>query len=254
MTENTALALEDLHKSFGATAIIRGVSLDIRAGSCHAIIGPNGAGKSTLFHLITGRLKLDRGRIRLAGHDITGLSPHRVFRQGLARSFQVTSLFPRLSVFENLRVAAMWQARCGHAYWRSVAGYPGLHGRVLDMLENLHLTPRRDVPAAALAYAEQRTLEIGLALIGGAHTILLDEPTAGMSRAETERAVALLRRLAGGRTLVLIEHDLSVVFDLADIISVLAEGQVIASGPPQSVRGDAAVRAAYLGTAAEDLA
>lgn len=254
MTETPALALENLHKSFGATAIIRGVSLEIAAGSCHAIIGPNGAGKSTLFHLITGRLKLDRGRVLLAGQDVTGLSPHRIFRSGLARSFQVTSLFPRLSVFENLRIAAMWQARCGHAYWRSVTRYPGLHARVEDMLANLHLSPRRDVAAASLAYADQRTLEIGLALIGGAHTILLDEPTAGMSRAETGRAVALLRRFAGERTLVLIEHDLSVVFDLADVITVLAEGTVIASGPPHKVRGDPAVRAAYLGAVAEERA
>ncbi len=248
-----ALSLRGLHKSFGATSILRDVSLDIPAGTRHAIIGPNGAGKSTLFHLVTGRLRLDRGSAWLAGDDITGQSPHAIFRRGLARSFQVTSLFPRLSVFENLRVAGMRAAGCGHAFWRRIDGFAALGARIEEMLALLDLGPRRDVAAGALAYAEQRALEIGLALVGGAHTILLDEPTAGMSRAETERAVALLRRLSAGRTLVMIEHDLSVVFDLADAITVLADGGVIASGPPASVRGDARVRAAYLGAAAEVL-
>jgi branched-chain amino acid transport system ATP-binding protein len=243
-----------VHKSFGATAIIRGVTLDIAAGERHAIIGPNGAGKSTLFHLITGRLAPDRGRVVFEGSDITALPPHAIVRRGLARSFQVTSLFARLSVFENLRCAAMRDAGCGHAFWRGIAGYRRLTARVEAMLDLLDLGRRRDVAAGALAYAEQRALEIGLALVGGARMILLDEPTAGMSRAETERAVALLRRACAGRTLVLIEHDLGVVFDLADRISVLADGRVIASGPPDAVRGDAAVRAAYLGSAAEALA
>ncbi len=249
----SALSLRGLYKSFGPTSILRDISLDIAAGTRHTIIGPNGAGKSTLFHLITGRLRLDRGEVWLAGENITGLSPHAIFRRGLARSFQVTSLFPRLSVFENLRIAGMRNAGCGHAFWRRLDGFAELAEQVEEMLTLLELGPRRDVAADALAYAEQRALEIGLALVGGAHTILLDEPTAGMSRAETERTVTLLRRLSAGRTLVMIEHDLSVVFDLADTITVLADGGVIASGPPASVRGDARVRAAYLGAAAEVL-
>ena len=249
----SALSLRGLYKSFGPTSILRDISLDIAAGTRHTIIGPNGAGKSTLFHLITGRLRLDRGEVWLAGENITGLSPHAIFRRGLARSFQVTSLFPRLSVFENLRIAGMRNAGCGHAFWRRLDGFGELAEQVEEMLTLLELGPRRDVAADALAYAEQRALEIGLALVGGAHTILLDEPTAGMSRAETERTVTLLRRLSAGRTLVMIEHDLSVVFDLADTITVLADGGVIASGPPASVRGDARVRAAYLGAAAEVL-
>lgn len=253
MSAAPAIELRDVHKSFGATRVICGVSLKVAPGELHAILGPNGAGKSTLFHLITGRLRCDQGQVLLAGADITGLSPNVIFRRGLARSFQVTSLFSRLSVFENLRCAAMRTAGCGYAFWRGIDSYGALAARAEEMLDRLDLRRRRDVPAGALAYAEQRALEIGLAIAGGAHTILLDEPTAGMSRAETERAVALIRRACAGRTLVMIEHDLSVVFDLADRISVLAEGCLIASGVPEAVRGDPAVRAAYLGTAAETL-
>lgn len=248
-----ALEVRGLHRAFGPTKIIRGVDLSVAAGERHAVIGPNGAGKSTLFHLITGRLAPDAGSVALHGRDITGLPPHDIFRLGLARSFQVTSLFARLSVFENLRAAAMRTAGCGHAFWRMLDGYGALRDRAEEVLVQLGLERRRRVEAGALAYAEQRALEIGVAIAGGARTILLDEPTAGMSRAETERAVALIRRVSEGRTLVMIEHDLGVVFGLADRISVLAEGRVIASGPPDRVRGDPAVRTAYLGAAAEAL-
>ncbi len=249
-----ALSVTGLRKSFGATEIIRGVELDIARGERHAIIGPNGAGKSTLFHLITGRFPSDAGVIKLGGEDITGLSPDVIFRRGLARSFQVTSLFPKISVFENLRCGAMRTQGCGHSFWRGLDRYRGVREAAEEMLERLGLQRRREVLAGSLAYAEQRALEIGVTLVGGAHTILLDEPTAGMSRAETERAVDLIRAVTVGRTLVMIEHDLGVVFGLADRISVLADGVVIASGPPERVRGDPAVRTAYLGAAAEQLA
>jgi len=250
----SALRVTGLEKAFGPTKIIRGVELDVAAGERHAVIGPNGAGKSTLFHLISGRLPSDAGQIMLHGQDITGLPSHEIFNRGLARSFQVTSLFPRLSVFENLRAAAMRTHGCGHAFWRRLEGFAPLRRRAEEVLLLLGLERRRDVLAGALAYAGQRALEIGVTIAGGAKTILLDEPTAGMSRAETERAVTLIRRVSEGRTLVMIEHDLGVVFDLADRISVLAEGRVIASGPPDVVRGDLAVRTAYLGAAAEALA
>jgi len=249
-----ALHVTGLKKAFGATKIIRGVELQVARGERHAVIGPNGAGKSTLFHLISGRLSSDAGQILLHGQDITGLAPHDIFNRGLARSFQVTSLFPRLSVFENLRAAAMRTHGCGHAFWRRLEGFASLRERAEEVLVLLGLERRRDVMAGALAYADQRALEIGVTIAGGAETILLDEPTAGMSRAETERAVTLIRRVSEGRTLVMIEHDLGVVFGLADTISVLAEGRVIASGPPDKVRGDPAVRTAYLGAAAETLA
>ncbi len=245
------LSIRDLRKSFGATAIIKGLTLDVAPGERHAIIGPNGAGKSTFFHLVSGRLRPDGGQILLAGRDITGLPSHVISRLGLSRSFQVTSLFARMTVFENLRVAAMQAMGAGMSFWRQVTSYGQLDARANEMLELAGLGPRRHVPAGALAYAEQRALEIAVAVAGGASTVLLDEPTAGMSHAETERAVAVLRRVTEGRTLVMIEHDLGVVFDLADRITVLADGQVIASGPPAEVRGNPAVRTAYLGTAAD---
>ena len=248
-----ALAIRDLRKSFGATAVIKGVTLDIAAGERHAVIGPNGAGKSTFFHLVSGLHAPDGGQVLLHGEDITGLPPHVISRRGLARSFQVTSLFPRMTVFENLRNAAMRPCGAGHAFWRAVGGYARLNARAAEMLELTGLAARRDVLAGALAYADQRALEIGVAVAGDAATVLLDEPTAGMSRAETERATALIRRVTEGRTLVMIEHDLGVVFDLADRITVLADGQVIACGAPGEVRGNPAVRTAYLGAAADAL-
>ena len=249
-----ALQVSALEKAFGPTRIIKGVELTVERGHRHAIIGPNGAGKSTLFHLVTGRLRPDAGTVLLNGADITRLPPHRIFNAGLARSFQVTSLCARLSVFENLRLATMRSHGVGASFWRFLDGYGALRHRAEEMLDMLNLSHRRDVPAGALAYAEQRALEIGVAVAGGAHTILLDEPTAGMSRHETERAVELIRRVSEGRTLVMIEHDLGVVFDLADRISVLADGRVIASGPPAEIRGNKLVRTAYLGAAADTLA
>jgi branched-chain amino acid transport system ATP-binding protein len=249
----TALAIRDLRKSFGATSVIKGITLDIAKGERHAVIGPNGAGKSTFFHLVSGRYAPDSGTIHLDGQDITGLPSHVISRLGLSRSFQVTSLFPRMTVFENLRCAAMHESGAGLAFWRMVAGYHALNRRAEEMLALIGLEARRDALAGALAYADQRALEIGVAVAGGAATILLDEPTAGMSHAETDRATALIRRVTEGRTLVMVEHDLGVVFELADRITVLADGQVIACGPPSEVRGDKAVRAAYLGTAADTL-
>ena len=250
---SAGLKVRDLRKRFGATEIIKGASLEIAAGERHAVIGPNGAGKSTFFHLISGLLAPDSGTIELDGHNITGLAPHVINRLGLSRSFQVTSLFQRMSVFENLRNAAMRSAGAGLCFWRGADSYAELNVRAEQTLDVIGLAGRRDVPAGALAYAEQRALEIGLAVASGARIVLLDEPTAGMSHAETERAVALIRRVTETATLVMIEHDLGVVFDLADRITVLADGQVIATGRPDAVRADAAVRAAYLGTAADTL-
>ena len=247
------LTVTGLHKAFGPTKIIQGVDLTVAAGERHAVIGPNGAGKSTLFHLISGRLRPDQGSVTLGAQDITGMPPDRIFNLGLARSFQVTSLFPKLSVFENLRAGAMRAHGCGLAFWRRLDGYAPLRHRAEEVLHLIGLDRRRDVLAGSLAYAEQRALEIGVTIAAGATTILLDEPTAGMSRAETERAVTLIRRVTEGRTLVMVEHDMGVVFELADRISVLAEGRVIASGPPDVVRADRAVKAAYLGAAAETL-
>jgi branched-chain amino acid transport system ATP-binding protein len=244
-----AIRLDGVRKNFGATEIIRGVSLDIVQGERHAIIGPNGAGKSTLFHLVSGRLFPTAGRILVKGRDVSGRPPYEIHRLGLSRSFQVTNIFPRLSVFENVRCAVLWSKGCGYSIWRAVAGRRDVNERTGEVLEAIGLDRRRHTPAGVLTYAEQRALEIGLAIAGGSDVILLDEPTAGMSRSETEHAVALIRRVTAGRTLAMVEHDMSVVFDLADRISVLVYGEVIATGPPAAIRGNAKVQEAYLGQA-----
>jgi branched-chain amino acid transport system ATP-binding protein len=243
-----ALELRELHKSFGATAIIRGVDMSIAKGERHALIGPNGAGKSTLFHLITGGLLVSSGTIALDGEDVTGLSPFEIYRRKLARSFQITNIFPRMSVYENLRCAVLWSLGHGYAFWRLIDRMRDVNERAEAVLERIGLERRRDVPAGLLAYAEQRALEIGLAIAGEPDIILLDEPTAGMSHSETEHAVELIRRVSQGRTLLIVEHDMAVVFGLADRISVLVYGQVIASDTPEKIRANRAVQEAYLGT------
>jgi len=253
-TGASALQLLDVHKRFGATAIIRGVNLELRRGERHAVIGPNGAGKSTLFNLISGRFPVSSGQIRLNGDDIAGLPPYAINRRGLARSFQVTNIFPRLSVFENVRCAVLWSLGYRYAFWRRVAKARDASERTEAILEQINLARRRDTPAGVLSYAEQRALEIGITIAGGADVILLDEPTAGMSRSETEHAVALIRRISQGKTLLIVEHDMSVVFDLADRISVLVYGEVIATDIPQAIRANAEVQKAYLGSAAEEAA
>ena len=245
----SALELTAVEKRFGATEIIRGVSLDIRRGERHAIIGPNGAGKSTLFNLISGRLRPTRGSIRLNGEEIAGSPPYRVNRRGLARSFQVTNIFPRLSVFENLRCSVLWSLGYKYNFWRRAEKLRDANERTERTLEQIRLTARRDTPAGVLTYAEQRALEVGITIAGDAGVILLDEPTAGMSRSEADHAVELIRSVTEGRTLVMVEHDMGVVFDLADRISVLVYGQVIATDIPARIRQNDAVQTAYLGSA-----
>jgi branched-chain amino acid transport system ATP-binding protein len=243
----TALSLRNVTKAFGQTEIIRGVNLDIASGQRHAIIGPNGAGKTTLFNLISGRFPLSSGEIWLNDARVDRLPPHRINRMGLSRSFQITSIFHRLSVFENLRCALLWSMGYHYSFWTPLWIQRELTERTHLMLEDLNLGLRRETAAGLLSYADQRALEIGMTIAGGASVILLDEPTAGMSHAETDNAVELIRRVSKGKTLVMVEHDMKVVFDLADVITVLVYGQVIASGPPQAVRANAAVQEAYLG-------
>jgi branched-chain amino acid transport system ATP-binding protein len=243
-----ALELVDVRKSFGRTSIIQGVNLAITAGERHAVIGPNGAGKSTLFNLISGRFAPTSGRILLDGEEITGLAPQVINRRGLARSFQITNIFPKLSVFENLRCAVLWSRGYRYSFWQRVGGLRDVNDQADDLVRRIGLDKRRDTLAGVLSYAEQRALEIGVTVGGGARVILLDEPTAGMSNTETEDAVALIRTMSEGRTLVMVEHDMSVVFGLADRISVLVYGQVIATGTPLEIRNNAQVQEAYLGT------
>jgi branched-chain amino acid transport system ATP-binding protein len=243
-----ALELDAVTKRFDRTEIIRGVTLAVPTGERHAIIGPNGAGKSTLFNLVSGRFHATSGRIRLDGHDITQRRPFEINRLGLARSFQITNLFHRLSVFENLRCAVLWALGHRYAFWKNLNKLADAEARAEEVLERVGLKRRRDIAAGLLTYAEQRALEIGITIAGGAGVILLDEPTAGMSRAESRRAVELIREVTVGRTLLMVEHDMSVVFGIADRISVVVYGQIIATGTPEEIRGNAAVREAYLGT------
>jgi branched-chain amino acid transport system ATP-binding protein len=245
---DSALSLRNVTKAFGQMSIIRGVNLEIAKGERHAIIGPNGAGKTTLFNLISGRFRLSAGEIRLNDSRVDQLPPHKINRMGLSRSFQITSIFHRMSVFENLRCALLWSMGYRYSFWTPLWLQRELTERTGALLEELNLAPRRNTVAGLLSYADQRALEIGMTIAGGASIILLDEPTAGMSNSETDNAVALIRRVSKGKTLVMVEHDMKVVFDLADVITVLVYGQVIASGPPQMVRANPAVQEAYLGT------
>jgi branched-chain amino acid transport system ATP-binding protein len=246
MTE-VALKLVDVHKSFGSSKIIDGVNLEVTNGERHAIIGPNGAGKSTLFNLISGFYQLSSGHIELNGHTITNLLPHQVNRFGLARSFQVTNIFPKMSVFENIRCALLWPMGYRYSFRHLCGRLKQLNEKVEEILKKIHMADRRHIPAGLLAYAEQRALEIGITIAGDAEVILLDEPTAGMSHSETDRAVNLIRSVTEDKTLVVVEHDMSVVFDLADRISVLVYGDIIATDVPDNIRSNPEVQEAYLG-------
>ncbi|MFL5171293.1 MAG: ABC transporter ATP-binding protein, partial [Microvirga sp.] len=195
-----AIALAAVEKRFGRTEIIRGVSLEIPAGERHAVIGPNGAGKSTLFNLISGRFAPSAGEIRLKGEDVTGLRPFEINRRGLSRSFQVTNIFPRLSVWENVRCAVLWSLGYRYSFWHGIDALAEVRARTESILEQINLLPRRQVQAGVLAYAEQRALEIGITIASGAEIILLDEPTAGMSHSEADQAVALIRAVTRGKT------------------------------------------------------
>jgi branched-chain amino acid transport system ATP-binding protein len=241
------LELKALRKSFGETQIIRGVDLIVKRGQRHALIGPNGAGKSTLFNLISGHYTPTSGDIFLNGASIAGVAPHIINRRGMSRSFQITNVFPRMSVAENLRISIM--GRHGHrlTLFRSIRSLRAVNDEVAEYLEKLRLTRRRDSLAGDLAYSEQRILEMGMALATDPAVLILDEPTAGMSRDETSYIVDLIRHVTEGRTLLVVEHDMGVVFTLCDQVSVLVYGEIIASGEPAAVRADKKVQEAYLG-------
>ena len=255
MTASTlvpALQLRDVRKSFGKTEIIRGTDLIVHAGERVAIIGPNGAGKSTLFNLISGRMPLSAGDILLHGQSIQGKKPFEINRLGLSRSFQITNIFPKISVFENLRCSVLWSLGYGYSFWRFLADMHDANAAALALMERIGLARKRDVLAMDLTYAEQRALEVGITIGGGANVILLDEPTAGMSASETRHFVALIREATEGKTLLTVEHDMGVVFGLADKIAVLVYGEVIAFDTPEAVRADPRVQEAYLGSAVAD--
>lgn len=252
MTNEYVLSLLNVRKDFGGSEIIRGLDLNISRGERHAIIGPNGAGKSTVFNLISGYYPASSGDILLDQEPIIGLQPFQINRKGLCRSFQVTNLFARMSVFENVRCALLWSMGYKYSFWNLLGRQKALNERAHQIIEQLNMTERSHVPVGVLSYADQRALEIGITIAGGADVILLDEPTAGMSRSETEHAVALIKDVSEGKTLIVVEHDMGVVFDLADRISVLVYGEIIATDTPENIRNNRAVQEAYLGQLEEE--
>ncbi len=247
-----ALELRALHKRFGKTDIIRGVDLSVATGERVAIIGPNGAGKSTLFNLISGRFEPSSGEVLLHGQRINGKKPYEINRLGLSRSFQITNIFPKLSVLENLRCGVLWSLGYGYTFLKFLVDLDDANARAQQLMAMIGLAHKRDVLAINLTYAEQRALEVGITIGGGASVILLDEPTAGMSRSETARFIELIKQVTEGKTLLTVEHDMGVVFGLADKIAVLVYGELIAFDTPDAVRGDARVQEAYLGTVVAD--
>jgi branched-chain amino acid transport system ATP-binding protein len=247
-----ALELKDLRKSFGKTEIIRGINLAVTSGERVAIIGPNGAGKSTLFNLISGRFEPSSGDVLLNGQSINGKKPYEINRLGLSRSFQITNIFPKLSVFENLRCSVLWSLGYKYTFFKFLANLDDANDRAEELMEMIKLDKKRDVLGMNLTYAEQRALEIGITIAGGAGVILLDEPTAGMSRSETTRFIKLIKDVTVGKTLLTVEHDMGVVFGLADKIAVVVYGEVIAFDVPEAVRADQRVQEAYLGSSVAD--
>ena len=247
-----ALELRDLRKSFGKTEIIRGANLAVAPGERVAIIGPNGAGKSTLFNLISGRFAPTSGDVILNGQRINGMAPYEINRRGLSRSFQITNIFPKLSVFENLRCGVLWSMGYKYTFLRFLSNLDDANERAKQLMEMIKLDKKRDTLAINLTYAEQRALEIGITIAGGANVILLDEPTAGMSKSETTRFIHLIKEVTEGRTLLTVEHDMGVVFGLADKIAVVVYGEVIAFDTPDNVRANQRVQEAYLGSAVAD--
>ena len=247
-----ALELKDLRKSFGKTEIIRGVNLAVQPGERVAIIGPNGAGKSTLFNLISGRFGPTSGEILLNGQAIAHKKPYEINRMGLSRSFQITNIFPKLSVFENLRCAVLWSLGYKYTFLKFLSGLRDANEQTEKFLAMIKLDKKRDVLAMNLTYAEQRALEIGVTIAGGSDVILLDEPTAGMSKSETTRFISLIKSVTEGKTLLTVEHDMGVVFGLADKIAVVVYGEVIAFDVPEAVRANSKVQEAYVGSAVAD--
>ena len=241
------LSVRGLRKRFGGLVATDGVDLDVAEGETLAVIGPNGAGKTTLIAQLSGDLAPDAGTIRFAGEDVTALPAPARSRRGFARSFQITSIFREFSALDNVALAV--QAHAGHSFrfWRRAREERALREPARAVLAQVGLATRADVEAGALAHGEQRQLEIAMALATRPRLLLLDEPVAGMGTDESQRMVALLRTLRGRHTIVLVEHDMDVVFALADRISVMVYGRVIATGAPEAIRGNAEVRRAYLG-------
>ena len=240
------LSLRDLSKSFGGVVAVDRVTLEVRAGEVHALIGPNGAGKTTLIHQVSGSLPADTGQILFEERDITRLAAHERVRAGLARSYQVTSIFRRFSVLDNLALVVQARSGSSFSFWRPLAAERALFDEARDIAARVNLK-RIDVPASSLSHGEQRALEVGLALATRPKLVLLDEPMAGMGPEESKRMIDLVRRVRESVTVLLVEHDMDAVFRLADRISVMVNGRLIATGAPEAIRRNEEVRRAYLG-------
>ena len=241
------LETHDLHHDFNGLQVISGIDLSVEQGQCHALIGPNGAGKTTLFNIIMGAYVPRSGRVLFRGEEITGFASHRLARLGMSRSFQITSTFPRLTAFENVRLGVLARRGVRLDIFHRVRRMSQICGETESVLRRARLYDVRHQPASGLSYGQNRALELGLAMAADAQLVLLDEPTAGMSKEETLESIELIRDLSKGKTVVIVEHDMDVVFSLADHITVLNRGRILASGPPQDVREDPGVRDAYLG-------
>jgi branched-chain amino acid transport system ATP-binding protein len=241
------LDLKDVYKDFEGLEVLFGINLSVREGERHAIIGPNGAGKSTIFNLITGRYPVSKGKILFKGEDVTGTSPFKLNRQGLSRSFQITNIFKTMTVFQNVRNAVLSRNKIRFNLFSRLDRMEGINRQTEEVLKQIGLLERKEIVSGLLSYGEQRALEIGLTIATMPDLILLDEPTAGMSTEETREAVKLIGKVTEGKTLVIVEHDMEVVFSLADRITVIYYGEVLASGPPGEIRNDQRVKDAYLG-------
>jgi len=243
------LRTRGLAKEFNGFRAVQDVDLDVAAGTVHALVGPNGAGKTTLFNLLTGFLRPSGGSIEIDGHDVTGMRPERIAQRGVARSFQITSLFDELTLAEHVELALQGRDRQGHRFWRSEKGLRRYRAETDDLLDQVGLAGRAGVVAGSLAYGEKRALELALALALSPRLLLLDEPTAGMGAEDVARTVELIRRVRADRTIVLVEHNMKVVGDLTDRVTVLQFGKILAEGPYEQVRADPRVITAYLGDA-----
>jgi branched-chain amino acid transport system ATP-binding protein len=247
MGKQAVLEVTDLYKNFGKLKIINRFSLSVFEGDRHAIIGPNGAGKTTIFNLLSGLHKVSHGSIVFKGQDITGFPPHQINRIGIARSFQITNVFPKLSVFENVRPVLLSKHNVRYNLFKRVSKMEKITRESLAILDQVGLLEKKDVPAGFLSYGEQRALEVGITIASDPEVILLDEPTAGMSIEETHKAIDLIDRVTRGKTLIIIEHDMDVVFSIASVITVMHYGTVIATGEPETIRDDPQIKKIYLG-------
>ena len=249
MSNDVILEARNLRKQFGALVAVDDVSLQVRRNSLHAIIGPNGAGKTTLFNLLSGNLKPTAGQVIFKGRDITQLPVHRTIHLGIGRSFQITNIFPSLTVFENIRLASQALGNDNFKFWRSAAHFNRYEQRTWDVIEQVGLLERARTPARTLPHGDQRKLELGVILAPDPEVLMLDEPTAGMASEQVPELIALIQSIqkTGGKTIMLVEHNMNVVMNVSDTITVMHLGRVLAEGAPAEIARDQEVQTAYLG-------